>query len=185
MRRRCGCCTSSGCAGGAIRWRATLPMGEQRRLEIGRALATQPKLLLLDEPTAGMNPHETTEMMGFIQECASRFGITILLIEHQMRVVMSMSDRVSVLDHGVKIAEGRPAEVQRDPSGDRGLSGRDGHGCADAASGSADDHGAARNRRHPRLLRQDRGAEGDFAFASSRAGSSRWSAATAPANRRR
>ncbi len=93
-----------------------LPYGLQRRLEIGRALATKPKLLLLDEPTAGMNPHETTEMMAFIQEVRSRFGITVLLIEHQMRVVMSMSDRVSVLDHGVKIAEGRPAEVQRDPS---------------------------------------------------------------------
>ncbi len=93
-----------------------LPYGQQRRLEIGRALATQPKLLLLDEPTAGMNPHETTEMMRFIEEVRTRFSITILLIEHQMRVVMSMSDRVSVLDHGVKIAEGPPAEVQRDPA---------------------------------------------------------------------
>jgi branched-chain amino acid transport system ATP-binding protein len=91
-----------------------LPYGQQRRLEIGRALATKPSLLLLDEPTAGMNPHETTEMMRFIQEVRERFGITILLIEHQMRVVMSMSDLVTVLDHGSKIAEGRPAEVQRD-----------------------------------------------------------------------
>jgi branched-chain amino acid transport system ATP-binding protein len=93
-----------------------LAYGEQRRLEIGRALATKPRLLLLDEPTAGMNPHETTEMMDFIQAVRSRFGITVLLIEHQMRVVMSMSDRVTVLDHGVKIAEGRPAEVQQDPT---------------------------------------------------------------------
>jgi branched-chain amino acid transport system ATP-binding protein len=93
-----------------------LAYGEQRRLEIGRALATKPKLLLLDEPTAGMNPTETSEMMEFIREVRTRFGITILLIEHQMRVVMSMSDRVSVLDHGVKIAEGRPAEVQEDPA---------------------------------------------------------------------
>ncbi len=93
-----------------------LPYGEQRRLEIGRALATQPKLLLLDEPTAGMNPNETTRMMRFIEDVRARFGITILLIEHQMRVVMSMSDTVTVLDHGVKIAEGRPAEVQRDPA---------------------------------------------------------------------
>jgi branched-chain amino acid transport system ATP-binding protein len=91
-----------------------LAYGEQRRLEIGRALATQPRLLLLDEPTAGMNPRETTEMMDFIQAVRTRFGITILLIEHQMRVVMSMSDRVTVLDHGVKIAEGRPEEVQQD-----------------------------------------------------------------------
>ena len=93
-----------------------LAYGEQRRLEIGRALATKPKLLLLDEPTAGMNPRETSEMMGFIEEVRARFGITILLIEHQMRVVMAISDRVTVLDHGVKIAEGRPDEVQEDPA---------------------------------------------------------------------
>ncbi|WP_428486499.1 ABC transporter ATP-binding protein [Rhodopila sp.] len=91
-----------------------LAYGEQRRLEIGRALATKPRLLLLDEPTAGMNPHETTDMMAFIQSVRTRFGITILLIEHQMRVVMAMSDRVTVLDHGVKIAEGPPSEVQQD-----------------------------------------------------------------------
>src|SRR5580693_4424468 len=93
-----------------------LAYGEQRRLEIGRALATKPKLLLLDEPTAGMNPRETTEMMEFIQQVRARFAITIILIEHQMRVVMSMSDRVTVLDHGVKIAENVPALVQQDPA---------------------------------------------------------------------
>jgi branched-chain amino acid transport system ATP-binding protein len=93
-----------------------LAYGEQRRLEIGRALATRPRLLLLDEPTAGMNPRETSEMMHFIQEVRARFGITILLIEHQMRVVMSMSDRVTVLDHGIKIAEDVPALVQQDPA---------------------------------------------------------------------
>jgi len=93
-----------------------LAYGEQRRLEIGRALATKPKLLLLDEPTAGMNPHETSDMMEFIQQVRTRFGITIMLIEHQMRVVMSMSDRVTVLDHGVKIAENVPALVQQDPA---------------------------------------------------------------------
>jgi branched-chain amino acid transport system ATP-binding protein len=93
-----------------------LAYGEQRRLEIGRALATRPRLLLLDEPTAGMNPREMTQMMDFIQEVRHRFGMTVLLIEHQMRVVMSMSDRVTVLDHGVKISEGRPAEVQQDPA---------------------------------------------------------------------
>jgi branched-chain amino acid transport system ATP-binding protein len=92
-----------------------LAYGEQRRLEIGRALATRPKLLMLDEPTAGMNPRETTEMMAFIRGVRETFGITILLIEHQMRVVMSMSDLVTVLDHGVKIAEGPPAEIQNDP----------------------------------------------------------------------
>jgi branched-chain amino acid transport system ATP-binding protein len=92
-----------------------LAYGEQRRLEIGRALATQPKLLMLDEPTAGMNPRETSDMMDFIRRVRDEFGITILLIEHQMRVVMGMSDLVTVLDHGVKISEGTPAEVQRDP----------------------------------------------------------------------
>jgi branched-chain amino acid transport system ATP-binding protein len=92
-----------------------LAYGEQRRLEIGRALATRPKLLMLDEPTAGMNPRETSDMMAFIRSVRDTYGITILLIEHQMRVVMGMSDRVTVLDHGSKIAEGTPAEIQRDP----------------------------------------------------------------------
>jgi branched-chain amino acid transport system ATP-binding protein len=92
-----------------------LPYGEQRRLEMGRALATRPKLLLLDEPTAGMNPRETSEMMAFIRQARETFGVTILLIEHQMSVVMGMSDVVTVLDHGVKIAEGPPAAVKSDP----------------------------------------------------------------------
>ena len=92
-----------------------LAYGEQRRLEIGRALATKPKLLMLDEPTAGMNPRETSDMITFIRRVRDEYGITIVLIEHQMRVVMNMSDRVSVLDHGLKISEGSPAEVQRDP----------------------------------------------------------------------
>jgi branched-chain amino acid transport system ATP-binding protein len=92
-----------------------LAYGEQRRLEIGRALATEPRLLMLDEPTAGMNPRETSDMMAFIRDVRDAYGITILLIEHQMRVVMGMSDVVTVLDHGVKIAEGTPAEVQSDP----------------------------------------------------------------------
>jgi branched-chain amino acid transport system ATP-binding protein len=91
-----------------------LAYGEQRRLEMGRALATRPKLILLDEPTAGMNPREISEMMGFIREAREAFDVTILLIEHQMRVVMGMSDVVTVLDHGVKIAEGTPAEIQGD-----------------------------------------------------------------------
>ena len=81
---------------------------------MGRALATRPKLLLLDEPTAGMNPRETSEMMAFIREARETYDVTILLIEHQMRVVMGMSDVVTVLDHGVKIAEGPPAEIQSD-----------------------------------------------------------------------
>ncbi len=92
------------------------PYGEQRRLEIARAMAARPKLLLLDEPTAGMNPSETQEMMDFIQHLRDELGITILLIEHQMRVVMGISETVTVLDYGKKIAEGTPVDVQRDPT---------------------------------------------------------------------
>ncbi len=92
-----------------------LPYGDQRRLEIARALASRPKLLLLDEPTAGMNPRETQDMMDFIQRLRDELGITILLIEHQMRVVMGISEQVTVLDYGEKIAEGTPAQIQADP----------------------------------------------------------------------
>jgi branched-chain amino acid transport system ATP-binding protein len=91
-----------------------LPYGDQRRLEVARALATKPKLLLLDEPTAGMNPRETMEMMAFIRKLRDELGITILLIEHQMRVVMGISETVTVLDYGTKISEGSPSEVQND-----------------------------------------------------------------------
>ncbi len=92
-----------------------LPYGEQRRLEIGRALASKPSLLLLDEPTAGMNPSETQDMVNFIRRLRDELGITVLLIEHQMRVVMSISEQISVLDFGVKIAEGSPKEIQMNP----------------------------------------------------------------------
>ena len=92
-----------------------LPYGHQRRLEIARALASQPKLLLLDEPTAGMNPVETREMTELIARVRRELGITILLIEHDMKVVMGVSDRVTVLDHGEKIAEGSPEEVRANP----------------------------------------------------------------------
>jgi len=92
-----------------------LPYGAQRRLEIARALATRPRLLLLDEPTAGMNPHETEEMMKFIRRLRDELEITILLIEHQMRVVMGISERITVLDYGVKIAEGTAVEIQNNP----------------------------------------------------------------------
>ena len=92
-----------------------LPYGQQRRLEIGRALASKPALLLLDEPTAGMNPRETQDMVDFIRRLRDELGVTILLIEHQMRVVMSISEQISVLDFGVKIAEGTPLEIQKNP----------------------------------------------------------------------
>ena len=92
-----------------------LPYGEQRRLEIARALATQPKILLLDEPAAGMNPRQTQEMMDFIEHLRDELGITIILIEHQMKVVMGISETVTVLDYGKKIAEGPPEDIQKDP----------------------------------------------------------------------
>jgi len=92
-----------------------LPYGDQRRLEIARAMATRPKLLLLDEPTAGMNPSETQEMMNFISHLRDEMGVTILLIEHQMRVVMGISETVTVLDYGKKIAEGTPEQIKKDP----------------------------------------------------------------------
>jgi branched-chain amino acid transport system ATP-binding protein len=91
-----------------------LSYGDQRRLEVARALATEPKLLLLDEPTAGMNPQETADFTAFVQRLRGEHGLTILMIEHDMRVVMGVSDRVTVFDHGEKIAEGAPHDVQRD-----------------------------------------------------------------------
>ncbi len=92
-----------------------LPYGDQRRLEIGRALASRPALLLLDEPTAGMTQGEARSLMGLLRRLVEERGLTILLIEHNMRVVMEVSDRVTVLDYGEKIAEGRAAEVQKNP----------------------------------------------------------------------
>ena len=96
-------------------WARNLPYGDQRRLEIARALATRPKLLLLDEPTAGMNTSETREMTDFIRMLRAEQGLTVLLIEHDMRVVRGISDRVTVLDYGEVIAEGRPDEVRANP----------------------------------------------------------------------
>jgi branched-chain amino acid transport system ATP-binding protein len=90
-----------------------LPYGDQRRLEVARALATEPQLLLLDEPTAGMNPQESAEFTAFLSKLREEEELTVLMIEHDMRVVMGVSDRVSVLDYGEKIAEGAPREVQK------------------------------------------------------------------------
>jgi branched-chain amino acid transport system ATP-binding protein len=93
-----------------------LPYGIQKRVELGRALATEPQLLLLDEPVAGMNIEETADMARFILDIREELGITIILVDHDMGLVMDIADRVMVLDFGVKIAEGTPAEVQQDPA---------------------------------------------------------------------
>lgn len=93
----------------------SLPYGDQRRLEIVRAMATQPKLLLLDEPAAGMNPSEKEDLMHLIEFIRNRFGMAILLVEHDMKVVMGICQRVSVLEYGIKIAEGTPREIQNHP----------------------------------------------------------------------
>lgn len=93
----------------------SLPYGKQRRLEIARALATDPKILLLDEPAAGMNPQESIELMHFINEIREKFDLTIFLIEHTMQVVMGVCDRIYVLDYGVTIAEGNPYDIQNNP----------------------------------------------------------------------
>jgi branched-chain amino acid transport system ATP-binding protein len=92
-----------------------LSYGEQRRVEIARALASDPKVLLLDEPTAGMNPQESEELTGFMRRLRDERGITIVLIEHDMKVIMGVSEHITVLDHGEKIAEGAPAEVRSNP----------------------------------------------------------------------
>jgi branched-chain amino acid transport system ATP-binding protein len=95
---------------------SSLPYGEQRQLEIARALAASPRILLLDEPAAGMNPHETQELTKLIQWVKDRFDLTVFLIEHDMRLVMGLCHRILVLDYGITIAEGTPAEIQNNPA---------------------------------------------------------------------
>jgi branched-chain amino acid transport system ATP-binding protein len=106
---------SVGLAGRAGQLARHLPYGDQRRLEIARALATEPRILALDEPAAGMNPTETAALRGLLEAIRAR-GTTLLLIEHDVRLVMGLCDRVAVLDYGRKIADGAPAQVQRDPA---------------------------------------------------------------------
>ncbi len=130
-----------------------LPYGQQRRLEIARALASRPRLLLLDEPAAGMNPHEIGDLMEFIARIRTEFGLTILLIEHQMKLVMGICERITVLDFGATIAEGTPEAVRADRRVLAAYLGEPDEGAVSGAAagggdGSTDDPGDPHGRRH-------------------------------------
>ena len=138
-----------------------LPYGDQRRLEIARALASDPQLLLLDEPTAGMNPQESEELRQLMETLRTERGISVLLIEHDMKVVMNVSDHITVLDHGEKIAEGAPAGGARRTRGSSRPTSGARHDARPREPGARQRRpAAARGRGHPHVLRLDRGAQG-------------------------
>ena len=144
-RRRWSCCSFVGIEHQANQYARNLPYGQQRRLEIARALATDPKLLLLDEPAAGFTPQEKVELMGLVEKILGR-GITVFLIEHDMKVVMGISQRIVVLDHGEKIAEGAARRGPQEPARDRSVPGKVGlaDGAPRARVGSTRSTGASR-----------------------------------------
>ena len=163
--RRASCSRTAALAARAERERPQPPYGDQRRLEVARALATDPKLLLLDEPTAGMNPQETPSSRLRAQGSATSSKLTVLMIEHDMRVVMGVSERVTVLDYGEKIAEGAPARGAAERARVEaylGQGGRRGHERS-LRSSAAGDRADPRARRRPHLLRGDPRAQGHLA----------------------
>ena len=157
-----------------------LSYANRRRLEIARALATRPRLLLLDEPAAGMNPNETHEVTELIGRLRDELGLAILVIEHDMHVVEGISDRVVALDHGVKVAEGSLHEVANHPAVVEAYLGRDPEALAERSRDAA-----SAARRHHHLLRTDADPRGDLARGRRRVSSSACSAATPPASPRR